>query len=192
MNGRAKGLLFNYLREWAIETHGVAAWEAGLARAGADERALYGGMILASSWQPVANWNGIVSAFFREHYTDPNQGMALFCAHLGERELTTLVKLVLKMGSPGFMLKRTGFLWRRYFDTGTFGAAEQEPGYWHLWLDAPADALETAGPLTCANGPAPWLERGLGLAGVQGSVRHLRCRYRGAPRCEFEARWERA
>lgn len=160
-----------------------------VANASPEVRELYSGLILASSWKPMAVWNNIVSTFFHEHYTDPNEGMALFCGHLGERELTTLVKLVLKMGSPEFMLKRTGFLWSRYFSTGKFGAAQQEPSYWRLWLEAPADIEQTAGPLTCANGPAPWLERGLGLAGVEGTVRHLRCRYRGAPRCEFEARW---
>ena len=136
-------------------------------------------------------WNGICSSFFGTHYADPNAGMGAFCAHLGDRELTTLVRMVLKLGSPEFMLKRTGFLWGRYFDSGKFGAEEQGPGRWHLWLDGEANEETSAGALTCSNGPGPWLERGLSLSGLEGSVRHVRCRYQGLPRCEFEARWNK-
>ncbi len=146
-------------------------------------------IILASSWQPIEAWNTIVRTFFGQQYSNPNEGMSLFCADLGERELTTLVRLVLKLGSPEFMLKRTGFLWRRYFNSGQFGAEQAAPGHWWLWLTDDADETRTAGALTCANGPGPWLQRGLELSGSAGIVRHVRCRYDGHDRCEFEARW---
>jgi hypothetical protein len=188
-NGRAKGLIFNYLREWVVDNHGEEAWKKALARALPGERELYDGILLASSWQPVAAWNGLCSAFFSQQYADPNVGMRAFCGFLGERELTTLVKMVLKLGSPEFMLKRTGFLWGRYFDTGTFTAEEMGPGHWRLSLQGPSDEQTTAGALTCANGPGPWLERGLALSGNPGTVRHVRCRYQGLDRCEFDARW---
>ena len=148
-------------------------------------------IILASSWHPIEAWNTIVRDFFGQQYSDPNEGMSLFCAHLGERELTTLVRLVLKIGSPEFMLKRTGFLWKRYFDSGLFGAEEEAPGRWRLWLTDDADESRTAGALTCTNGPGPWLQRGLELSGTGGTVRHVRCRFDGHERCEFEARWSR-
>lgn len=189
--GRAKGLLFNYLREWVVAKHGEAAWTKAVAKALPAEREAYGGLILASSWQPVSAWNRLCVAFFTEHYPDPNTGMRDFCSFLGERELTTLVKMMLKLGSPEFMLKRTGFLWNRYFDTGIFGAEEHGPGQWRLWLEGDSDEEATAGALTCANGPGPWLERGLALSGNPGTVRHMRCRYKGHDRCEFEARWSK-
>ncbi len=171
--------------------HGKAAWDAAVASCGSRERQLLSGLILASSWKPIAAWNTIVREFFARQYTDPNEGMALFCADLGEHELTTLVRLVLKVGSPEFMLKRTGFLWKRYFDTGTFGAEQEAPGRWKLWLTDVADEASTAGALTCANGPGPWLQRGLELCGTGGTVQHVRCRYDGHARCEFEARWSK-
>ncbi|MBV1860686.1 MAG: hypothetical protein KUG77_19890 [Nannocystaceae bacterium] len=187
--GRAKGLLFNHLERWALEEHGQQAWEEALGKMGSREQELFGGLILASSWQPIAAWNTIVRVFFGQQYSDPNEGMSLFCAHLGECELTTLVRLVLKLGSPEFMLKRTGFLWKRYFDSGTFTAEQEAPGHWRLWLTDDADENRTAGTLTCSNGPGPWLQRGLELSGTGGTVRHLRCRFDGHERCEFEARW---
>lgn len=190
-HGRAKGLLFNHLEQWAVGQHGKQAWETALANSGEREREMFKSIILASSWQPIEAWNNIVRVFFNRQYSDPNEGMSLFCAHLGERELTTLVRLVLKLGSPEFMLKRTGFLWQRYFDSGRFGAEEEAPGRWRLWLTDDADETRTAGALTCANGPGPWLQRGLELAGTGGTVEHVRCRFDGRDRCEFEARWSR-
>lgn len=190
--GRAKGLLFNHLERWAIDEHGQEAWDSSLANGGSREQEMFGRIILASSWQPVAAWNAIVRGFFSQQYSDPNEGMSLFCAHLGERELTTLVRLVLKIGSPEFMLKRTGFLWSRYFDSGLFGAEQEGPGHWCLWLTDDADESRTAGALTCTNGPGPWLQRGLELSGTDGTVRHVRCRFDGHDRCEFEARWSRS
>ncbi|MGH1343946.1 MAG: hypothetical protein ACRBN8_20475 [Nannocystales bacterium] len=187
--GRAKGLLFNHLERWAVEKHGQGAWDAALVSTGEREQELFNGIILASSWQPIAAWNTIVRDFFSQQYTDPNEGMALFCADLGERELNTLVRIVLKLGSPEFMLKRTGFLWKRYFDSGVFGAKQEAAGHWRLWLTDRADETQTAGALTCANGPGPWLQRGLELSGTGGTVEHVRCRYEGHDRCEFVARW---
>jgi hypothetical protein len=188
-SGHAKGLLFNYLRDWVVAEHGPDAWVRALERATPRERALYDGLILASSWQPVAAWNELVRVFFEHEYLDPNAGMRTFCKHLAEQDLTSLVKMVLKMGSPPFLLKRTEFLWRRYFDAGRFGAREVGHNHWLLWLEADPDVSRTPNQLTCANGPGPWLERGFELCGRPGTVRHVRCRYDGAPRCEFEAKW---
>ncbi len=188
-SGRAKGLLFNYLKEWAVARHGQHAWNTMLESVGDGERNIFRGLTLAMSWHDIAAWNRICDAFFQKNYADPDVGMAEFCGDLGERELTTMVKLVLKLGSPEFMLKRTSFLWARYFDAGEFGAEELTPGHWRLWLEDVADAETSAGRLTCANGPGPWLERGLVLSGNPGSVKHVTCRYDGNPHCEFEATW---
>lgn len=189
--GRAKGILFNYLQRWAIDRRGQDAWDAGLQAASERERELYDGMILAMGWYPVSAWNGMCGAFFGANWADPNVGMAEFCRDLGDMELNSLVRMVLKIGSPEFMLRRTGFLWSRYFDTGVFSGAQIAPGHWTLSLAGPADPATTAGRLTCANGPGPWLQRGLELGGVKGTVRHVRCRYDGHDRCELEAQWRR-
>lgn len=185
----AKGLLFTYLHEWAVSHHSEEAWQRALAATSPETRELYEGLLLASSWQPISAWNEIVDAFFPAQYADADAGMRAFCQDLGERELTSLVKLVLKMGSPGFLLKRTGFLWNRYFGSGSFHARELGPQRWQLWLDAVADTNRAANRLTCANGPGPWLERGFELCGCPGTVKHTRCRFDGSPRCEWEATW---
>jgi hypothetical protein len=89
--------------------------------------------------------------------------------------------MVLKLGSPEFMLKRTGFLWGRYFDTGTFTADEM--GARPLAARA-RRAQPTSRPRRARSraptDPGPWLERGLALSGNPGTVRHVRCRYQGS------------
>lgn len=186
---KMKGLLFQYLEDWVVARGGEQEWKALLARVPQGDKALLEDIVLAGGWYPVGVWNRLVEAYMRK-FPDPDAAMAEFCSYLGDRELSSLVKMVLRFGSPGFLLKRTSFLWNRYFESGTFGAEEIEPRKWRLWLEAPTGVEEGANRLTCANGPAPWLERGLHLSGATtGKVEHVRCRHDGHPRCEFFAEW---
>ena len=82
------------------------------------------GFVLASGWYPVGTWNRALDTYLRMYHPNPKKGMDAFSVLLGDRELTGLVKFVLKLGSPEFMMKRTNFLWSRYFDQGSFSAEE--------------------------------------------------------------------
>jgi hypothetical protein len=188
--GHAKGLLFNYLRDYVQQSDGPAAWNGLVAELPNEDREAIGGLIIASGWYPIGAWNRIIDREMNRS-PDPAAAMSRFCTYLGDRELNSLLKMVLKLGWPEFLLKRTGFLWSRYFDVGTFTAHEIEPRRWRLRLeDAPADEDVAVARLSCAYGPAPWLERGLHLSGTKtGHVEHTRCRWDGNPHCEFIARW---
>lgn len=188
--GMAKGLLFNYLREYVIANEGDARWSALVAELEPKDRDVASGIILASGWYPIRVWNRIIDKQMN-HARDPSAAMTQFCTYLGDRELNTLLKMMLKLGWPEFLLKRTGFLWSRYFDVGTFTADELEPRRWRLRLDnAPADETVSVARFSCAHGPAPWLERGLHLSGTKTArVEHVTCRWDGAPACEFVATW---
>lgn len=185
----AKGLLFHYLKEWVVKRGGEQEWTSLLARLEPADAQVLNDIVLAGGWYPIGIWNRVVGTYMGK-FPDPNVAMAEFCTFLGDRELNSLVKMVLRFGSPGFLLKRTTFLWNRYFEAGAFGAEEVEPRKWRLWLEAPTSIEAGASKLTCANGPAPWLERGLHLSGATaGRVQHVKCRHEGHPRCEFIAEW---
>ncbi len=189
--GNVKGLLFHYLKDFMTERHGAASWETMVRKqTSADEQRLRE-LMLASGWYPMGTWNRFLASYLNHHHDlNPMGGMRVFGDYLGERELNSLVRFALKLGSPEFMLKRTDFLWRRYFDTGTFGATESAPQRWRLWLEAPRDEETSVGRFTCGNGPGPWLERGLHLSGQRrGKVVKTACRWDGARRCEFVATW---
>lgn len=188
--GHAKGLLFNYLRDYVTQDEGDRAWNTLLAELPPSDRDAVGGLIIASGWYPIGTWNRIVERQMKRA-REPGAAMAQFCSYLGDRELNSLLKMMLKLGWPEFLLKRTSFLWARYFDVGTFSAVELEPRRWRLRLEAaPADENVSVARLSCAYGPAPWLERGLHLSGTKTArVEHVSCRWDGQPHCEFIARW---
>lgn len=190
MHGNAKGLLFGHLQEFAMRTAGPNAYKEAVAALGPEDKDVLSGLVLASAWYPVGTWNRVLDTYLRMNHSNPKKGMDEFSVLLGDRELTGLVKFVLKLGSPEFMLKRTNFLWSRYFDQGTFAAEEVGPKQFRLTLDGPVD--ENLGPsrYNCAQGAAPWLTRGLQLAGCSnGRVEHTKCRFDGGGRCEFRATW---
>ena len=189
--GNAKGLLFVYLKDYVTERQGATAWEALVKDQKPVDVTRLRELILASGWYSIGTWNRLLAEYLtRHHDANPMAAMRQFGDYLGERELNSLVRFVLKLGSPEFMLRRTDFLWRRYFDTGTFGADEVSTQRWKLWLEAPRDEETAAGRFTCGNGPGPWLERGLLLSGLRkGKVTKTACRWDGARRCEFTASW---
>lgn len=187
--GKVKGILFLYLRDYIVERQNLSTWEALIDELDPLDVSLMRGIVLANSWYPVRIWNKIINSHMSS-FPSPSLAMSQFCEYLGEKELTSIVKIMLSFGSPGFLLKRTHILWNRYFEHGKFGAEEIGPRRWHLWLDGPADENLGAGKLTCSYGPAPWLERGLHLSGATtGKVEHVKCLWDGNPRCEFTAIW---
>lgn len=188
--GNAKGLLFAHLREFAVGEIGETGWKAVLESLAPGDAAVMKQLLLGGSWYPVGTWNRLLTSFLEGRYDDPHAAMHRFSRFLGERELTGLVSLVLEAREPEAVLRRTGFLWRRYFDQGVFVAEEAGPRRFHLWLVAPTDEDLGANRYTCAHGPGPWLTRGLELAGVRnGRVEHVRCRFDGHPRCDYVATW---
>lgn len=188
--GNAKGLLFGHLREFAIGDIGETEWKRTLASLEPGDAAVMKQILLGGSWYPVGTWNRVLTVFLERNHADPDASMDEFARFLGERELTGLVKLVLEVGSPDQVLRRTAFLWRRYFDHGLFGAEAVDGRSCTLFLVASTDVEVAANRYTCAHGPGPWLTRALQLAGSpRGHVEHVRCRFDGHPRCEYRATW---
>ncbi len=189
-NGTVKGLLFHHLQEFARSKGGTDAYERVIAQLGPVDQEVLRGIVLAGGMYPIGTWNRSLDAFLRTAFADPKRGMDEFSTFLGDKELRGLVKFVLKLGSPEFMLNRANFLWGRYFSGGTFTVEQAGPRHFRLFLESPTG--EDAGPSrwNCAHGPGPWLTQGLHLGGNPGGlVEHLKCRFDGAPRCEFRATW---
>lgn len=190
MPAKAKGILFGHLQDFAERTRGKAAYETAAAKLSAADREILSGFVLALGWYPVGTWNRLLEAYLHTNFENPRRGMDEFAAYLGERELRGVVKFAIKLGSPEFMLNRTSFLWSRYFDSGEFSAHEVGPRNYQLFLSAPLGEEDAPSRYNCAQGVGAWLTRGLALAGSsEGKVEERRCRFDGAPRCEFVATW---
>jgi hypothetical protein len=185
-----KGTLLKNLGEFVVERHSPAAWRAVVDALSPDDRAIIDGLLLVGGWYPVGVWNRCVAGYITRYATDADAEMTAVARHIADRDLNTLFKVMLKMGSPEFVLGRTDSLWSRYFDVGEFANEEIDKRRWALKLNAPVGEDDAPGELTCGPGVCGWLTQALELTGVKAPrVVHTRCRFRAAPACEYEVTW---
>ena len=184
-----KGTLLVNLKAYVEKQHGVMGWQSLLDALAAPDREVLSGLVLVGGWYPVGTWNRALEKYLSTSRT-PSQEMIAIARFIADRDLNSLFKALLRMGSPAFVLSRTDSLWRRYFDVGSFGHAEKSVRQWRLTLEAPTG--QDAGPdaWTCNEGVSGWLTQALELTGArQAKVTHVRCRLSGAGHCEYEAHW---
>lgn len=189
MRGQSKGSILIHARDYVLERLGTNGWERILQELHPDDRALFGGVLLSASWYPVVHWNRLMDASLPRLGRDPNEGMRVLAGHIAKQDLNTVYRLVLKLGSPEFILKRTGQLWSRYYDTGTLTPKEIGPSRWKLELDAPVHIESAPSHYTCGPGVSAWVASGLHLSGTKAEVVESRCRFREGHRCEFDVSW---
>ena len=104
-------------------------------------------------------------------------------------DLSTLFKLVLRVGSAEFVLTRTDSLYNRYFDTGRWAAHKRSGRFWQCELTAPIEEDQGPGELSCNEGMSAWVRRALELTNTRARVEHVRCRFAGNPSCSYEVSW---
>jgi hypothetical protein len=185
-----KGTLLKNLGEFVVERHGPAAWREVVDALPEDDRAIIDGLLLVGGWYPVGAWNRCVAGYIKRFAKDADAEMTAVARHIADRDLNTLFKVMLKMGSAEFVLGRTDSLWSRYFDVGKFENDELAKRHWSLKLTAPVGEDEAPGELTCGPGVCGWLTQALELTGVEAPrVVHARCRFRAAPSCEYDVTW---
>jgi hypothetical protein len=187
--GLAKGTIFLHLREFVVTYHGNEAWERLLAELPASDRTMLdGNFLLVGGWYPVGVWNRLLNTFLPANYADVDAGMTKVARYISEKDLNMLFKIILKMGSPQFLLKRTGSIWSRYFDSGALTHHEVEPRHWRLTLEVPAGP-DIPDRLTCGPGVAAWITQGLRLTGVDGTVEHVDTHLGRTHVYEYRATW---
>ena len=185
-----KGTLLKNLGEYVVERQGPAAWRAVVDPLPADDRAIIDGLLLVGGWYPVGVWNRCIKSYITQYAKDADAEMTAVARHIADRDLNTLFKVLLKMGSAEFLLGRTDSLWSRYFDVDKFENSEVDKRKWALKLTAPVGEDEAPGELTCGPGVTGWVTQALQLTGVKAPrVVHARCRFHGAPSCEYDVTW---
>jgi hypothetical protein len=183
VEGRAKGSLFTHTRRYVGEKMWATLTEP-LPKA---DRDLYEHGFASSGWYPVGMWNRLMEQYLAREGGPKVTELSRFIA---AEDLNFVFRMLLKMGSPEFVLKRTEAIYLRYFDTGQFAAAAVENRRWKLTLEGPLGGEEAPGTVVCGFGVAGWLTEALVRTGAEKArVVHARCRFQGAPRCEFVATW---
>jgi hypothetical protein len=188
MTGRCKGSILVHLRSYADTVYGATAWRSMLSDAPAEDRAILDGIVIAGGWYPVGVWNRALATLLTQHTVSIDQEMRKVASYIADRDLNSVYKMVLRLGSPEFLLRRTDSLWSRYFDSGKFTHQEMGPKKFKLLLEAPK-TIEAPDRLTCGPGVSAWIEMGMKNTGVDGRVQHVDCRFENGQRCEYIATW---
>ena len=187
--GHVKGTVLVHMRSFVVENQGEGAWQALLDALGPEDRAILGEIVLVGGWYPVRAWNNAMNVYLPRHYPIPGKGMTVLAKYIAEKDLGMLFKMLLKVGSPGFLMGRTPSIWSRYFDSGALASEEIDKGRWKLTLEGPTRETEAPNAWTCGDGVCAWIGKGLELTGTRADVVQTACRYRGAQRCEYLATW---
>jgi len=187
--GNAKGSVLLHLRSFVLKFHGDDAWDAVVKDASNEDRAVLSGLIIHGGWYPVGVWNRVLDMVFKRHYPSADDGMRQVSEFIANEDLKSVYKMVLRLGSPEFLLKRTDSLWSRYFDAGHMLHEEIGPHRWKLRLDAPTGENDAPGYLTCGPGVSAWVGHGLRLTGTTARIEHVRCRMSWNGPCEYHVQW---
>lgn len=185
--GQAKGSVLVHLRSFVLEAQGEAIWDRVLNELGPEEGSVLGGLVLVGAWYPVDVWNQALDVYLPIAYRDVDDGMAQLAQYISERDLNRVYKMVLRMGSSEFLMKRTSSLWSRYFNSGKLSAEEVSPGFWKLELNLPRGS-RVPSHFTCGPGLAAWVTNGLRATGSVATVTH-RCVSPRGDLWRYEARW---
>jgi hypothetical protein len=186
---QCKGSLLLNLQLHVESRQGALGWRNLVESMSDSDRHVLDGLVLVGGWYPIGVWNRVLKQYLSQ-LPSPSQEMAEIARFVADRDLNSLYKALLRMGSPSFVLQRSDALWRRYFDVGDFGYHEVDRHEYRLTLEAPADPESGPDVWTCNEGVSNWLTHALHLTGAkQGKVTHVRCRFAGASRCEYQARW---
>ena len=102
----------------------------------------------------------------------------------GDFQLHTVLKSLLKLTNPSWLVERGTRVWRQYHDTGDWEYIRSEPNYLRARITGfVADEAWCTGFLG-------FIERAVELTGGKDpKAVHPRCRARGDAFCEFEGRW---
>ncbi len=189
-DAHVKGTLLVHLRAHVSERHGSEAWENLVLRLPTGDRTTLGSLIVSGAWYPVGTWNRALREHLTAHPTDPAAEMTEIARRVADADLHTVFKMLLKLASAETILRRTSWLWERYFDRGGMTVHEDAPSDWRLRLDAPTGEDEGANESTCVYGVAGWLTHALHLVGAKRAViTHTRCRFAYARGCEYRVVW---
>jgi hypothetical protein len=112
--------------------------------------------------------------------------MREFGAAIATHDLPLLYRMLFKIGTPGFFLRRIGIAAGTYIGDSVMTGVDHGPN--HVRITQSGKLLPY---YFCAYGALGWLEAGTKLSGGKSiSVEHVACAHRGAAECAWDVRWK--
>lgn len=184
--GNAKGSVLFHLRRYIVERHGEKGWQEVLSRLPPEDVKVLSGILMVGAWYPVGIWNRTLDRYLTANYPDPMAAMMDLARYIAREDLNLVYKMFLKVGTPGFIMGRSGSIWSRYYDSGRLQPTEIRPRQWRIELDAPINEDAAPSIYTC-EGVCAWLSSAVKLTGSNLTILQTRCRFKGSAMCEYEA-----
>ena len=189
--GQGKGSLLVHTKDYVTRHHGASTWQALLQIASPQDREDLGGILLRGGWYPIGIVNRVTTQLCEQYArSNPDDEMRALASYIADSDLGTVYKMILGMGSPEFLMKRTGSLWNRYFDVGVLTGEEVAKSHWRLKLQMPVGEEAAPNRYYCGPGCPSWIEKGLVLTGASSArVNHVECRYDNGKYCVYDVTW---
>ena len=149
-------------------------------------RAVFQSTVLPFVWYPFADMAEIDRAIVAGPMGGDLSHMKRFGSTIARYDLSTLYKMLFKLGTPSFVLKRIHAAYSTYIRGGTIEATSVTKGH------AVITQIDGDFPFYfCDQGIPGWFMAAVELSGGKGvRVAQVACVHQGAARCMWEASWE--
>lgn len=168
-----------------VQERGADSYARYLRELAPGTRAIVEDGLLPNDWYPYECFLNLCETADRV----VGKGDLSLCDELGRHgcdvNLTSMYRLLFKVGSVNFILRRAAVAWRTTYDTGEMRVLEQKEGFAHLRLEGwpqpqRAHCLSVRG----------WMHRAAEISGAKAVKSKDTCRALGDPECEFVLRWQ--
>ena len=182
---KLKGAAWKPITEFVKKKFGEDAFARVLEQVSPECREIASGKILVNTWYDLQ----LIEEFITQADRLLGAGdlsiareMGIYSAEFG---IKTIYKIFMKVGTPEFVLKRCGSIWRRYYTRGEMKLIHLEDGRVTVRLTE----LGYVSRVLCKR-VTGWMEKVLAMTGAKDpQVEHTACPARGDPYSEWQGRW---
>jgi hypothetical protein len=182
---KVKGNLVAARPRYVRDSWGDAGYADVAARLTGEAKATFTGTALPFAWYAFPTLAAIDRAIVLGPMGGDMTQMKQFGSTVARYDLSTIYKMLLKVGSPAFVLKRVNVVYSTYVRGGAITAATVMKDHARLAMSDGDFPL-----YFCDQGVPGWFTAAIELSGGKDAhVAQVECVHRGARSCVWEARW---
>jgi len=183
---KIKGLSMVHLRQFIVERFGEDGLARVLAALPADQASFLNSPF-AHEWYPLRN-HALVEAKAMEVLYDGDYSKSKeFARYDAALQIGSVYRVILRVLDPGFLIKKSGSLWKQTMSGGRCDVESTGPSSCRLKLSGYDQVHE----VMCFDWQGT-VEGMLKICGAKESVvTHPECRFHGAPHCLYDISWKK-
>ncbi|MBO6935210.1 MAG: hypothetical protein JJ863_09540 [Deltaproteobacteria bacterium] len=124
--GRAKGSNMHYMRSFVLQRWGADAMERVLAELEPHEAAEVRALV-PMTWHDLALQHRLLRTIDRVLGDGDGSLVPAIGRYEADRDLKIVIRLVLRLANPAFVLEKAGEYWRRFYDQGRWEVTRHSP-----------------------------------------------------------------